>query len=145
MVPINKRRGASLARLQIVQRGSVIQLLGFFTDFEFGSCMNFVIKSTDRFEAFTKSEQHCLKIVDAKFALPKRPSEDNSDFICLDMPEYPGEHDDITIAFESEAGKDPPLLSPTLNVVNDNIERDRFASALPAAVNKPSRLGSFRR
>ncbi|KAL8822471.1 MAG: hypothetical protein Q9191_006793, partial [Dirinaria sp. TL-2023a] len=103
MVPINKRWEASLARLQIIQRGSVTQLLCFFHEFQFGSCMNFVVKSTDRFEAFQKSEQHCVKIVDAKFALPKKPSEDNNDFICLDMPEYPSEHDDITIAFESEA------------------------------------------
>lgn len=104
MVPINKRWEASFARLQIVQRDSVVQLLGVFKDFQYGTCMNFVIKSTDKFETFTRSEQHGVRIVDAKFPLPKKPTEENSDFMCLDMPEYPSEHDDITVGFESEAG-----------------------------------------
>ena len=105
VVPIYKRLEASVARLQIVQQDKVLQLVGFFKDFHLGTCMNFVLKGTDNFESFTRSEQFCIRIVDAKFALPKKSSEKNHNFLCLDLPEYPGEHDDITIGFDSAAGK----------------------------------------
>jgi hypothetical protein len=62
-----------------------------------------------------------LKLVDAKFALPKERvsierksldmgesvvegGEADSLFVCLDDPEYPGEHDDVTITFDVESG-----------------------------------------
>ena len=114
VVPIYKRWEASFARLQIIQRDTVIQLLAFFKDFQYGTCMNFVLKSTDNFESMTKSvsksEHYYIRIVDAKFALPKKAPEPNSDFVCLDMPEYPSEHDDITIGFDTEAGKTSILI-----------------------------------
>ena len=66
--------------------------------------MNFVLKTTDNFESLFRSEQYYIRIVDAKFALPKKSTELNHQFVCLDTPDYPSEHDDITIAFESEAG-----------------------------------------
>ena len=105
VVPIHKKWEASVARLQIVQLDKVLQLVAYFKDFPYGTCMNFVLKTTDNFESLTRSEHYCMRIVDAKFALPKRSTEKNHNFLCLDMPEYASEHDDITIAFESEAGK----------------------------------------
>ena len=105
VVPIYKRLEASVARLQIVQLDKVLQLVGYFKDFHLGTCMNFALKVTDTFESFARSEQYFIRIVDAKFALPKKSTEPNHEFLCLDMPEYPGEHDDITIGFESAAGK----------------------------------------
>lgn len=109
VVPMYRRWEASFARLQIIQRDTVIQLLVFFKDFPHGTCMNFVLKTTDQFESLSKSvaksEQYYIRIVDAKFALPKKETEPGSDFVCLDTPEYPSEHDDITIGFDSEAGK----------------------------------------
>jgi hypothetical protein len=109
VVPMYRRWEASFARLQIIQRDTVIQLLVFFKDFPHGTCMNFVLKTTDQLESLSKSvaksEQYYIRIVDAKFALPKKATEPGSDFVCLDTPEYPSEHDDITIGFDSEAGK----------------------------------------
>ena len=50
-----------------------------------------------------------MRLVDAKFALPhkddKQPRTEEHQFTCLDLPEYPGEHDDITIGFDGVAGK----------------------------------------
>ena len=105
VVPIYKRFEASAARLQIVRQDKVLQLIAYFKDFHLGTCMNFVLKSTDNFESLTRSEQHCIRIVDAKFAMPKKSTEPSHSFLCLDMPEYPSEHDDITIGFDSETGK----------------------------------------
>ncbi|KAL8810545.1 MAG: hypothetical protein Q9200_002491 [Gallowayella weberi] len=104
VVPIHKRWEALGTRIQIVSRDKTIQLLAFFKDFSHGTCMNFALKSTDVFECFTRSNHAYLSIVDAKFALPKSEKDSNHDFISLDMPEYPAEHDDITICFESEQG-----------------------------------------
>lgn len=69
--------------------------------------MNFNLKATDSFESSGngKSGKFTVKIVDAKFALPKGPESEARGFVCLDMPDFPGEHDDVTITFESENGK----------------------------------------
>ena len=66
--------------------------------------MNFVLKNTDVFESFSRSSKHYIRIVDAKFALPKGDGDQNRDFLCLDIPEYPGQHDDIAICFDTEDG-----------------------------------------
>jgi hypothetical protein len=113
VVPIHKKWEAGATRIQVVQQDGVAQLLAFFEDFSHGQCMGFHLKGTDVFEAFSRSGKAGLKIDDAKFPLPKTlASEDNSAqqaadaaFLCLDLPELPGEHDDISILFESEAGK----------------------------------------
>ncbi|KAL8731891.1 MAG: hypothetical protein Q9166_003175 [cf. Caloplaca sp. 2 TL-2023] len=105
VVPIHKRWEASVTRMQIVRRDKTTQLLAFFKDFSHGSCMSLTLKSTDVFESFSRSGIAYLSIVDAKFALPKSETDRNHNFVCLDMPEYPGEHDDITIGFGSEHGK----------------------------------------
>lgn len=111
VVPIYKRWEVNCARLQIIKQNTVVQLVGFFRDFAHGSCMNFVLKSTDVFESLARSGIYYIRIVDAKFALPKTGEDANNDFICLDMPEYPGEHDDITIGFDVEAGTNEYLCS----------------------------------
>ncbi|KAL9577482.1 MAG: hypothetical protein Q9203_007443 [Teloschistes exilis] len=106
MVAIHKRWEASTTRIQIVRHEQTVQLLAFFKDFSHGTCMNFVIKSTEKFESFSRSGVPYICIADAKFALPKVEADTGSDFVCLDMPEYPGEHDDISIGFENENGMD---------------------------------------
>lgn len=105
VVPIYKRWEANGARIQIIQQEKTVQLVSFFGDFSHGKCMNFALKSTDIFESFSRSGKFSIKIVDAKFALPKSSDDDTSGFVCLDMPDYPGEHDDITLTFDSEKGK----------------------------------------
>jgi hypothetical protein len=90
----------------------VVQLLAFFDDFAHGRCMGFSLKGTDIFESFGKGSKAGLKIVDAKFPLPKPVAPGVEDaqraaevsFVCLDLPELPGEHDDISITFDSEQG-----------------------------------------
>lgn len=144
VVPIYKRWEVNSARLQIIKQNRVVQLVGFFRDFAHGSCMNFALKSTDVFESLTRSGIYYIRIVDAKFALPKTGEDANKDFVCVDMPEYPGEHDDITIGFEVEAGTNEYLC--TINYGTDGyVDRDRFGAALPAAINTFSRMGTLRR
>ncbi|KAJ5681401.1 uncharacterized protein N7477_001341 [Penicillium maclennaniae] len=127
VVPIYKKWEASLARIQIVRHEKVTQILAFFADFHHGTCMNFVLKGTDHVETFNRSGKFGIRIVDAKFALPKKDDDPSSDFVCLDMPEYPIEHDDIAIAFDTEA------------------DRSSFKVALPGSVREPSRMASLRR
>lgn len=66
--------------------------------------MNFLLKSTDVFESFSRSGKYYIRIVDAKFAYPRGDGDHNRDFLCLDMPEYPGQHDDIAVCFDAEHG-----------------------------------------
>jgi hypothetical protein len=110
VVPIHKKWEAGYTRIQVVQQEKVLQLLAFFPDFHHGQCMNFVLKGTDVFETFNRSGKAGLKMVDAKFPLPKMPDEgdpptNEMGFVCLDLPEIPGEHDDISMTFELESGR----------------------------------------
>jgi hypothetical protein len=113
VVPIHKKWEAGATRIQVVQQDGVAQLLAFFEDFSHGQCMGFHLKGTDVFEAFSRGGKAGLKIDDAKFPLPKvlAPEADSAQqaadaaFLCLDLPELPGEHDDISILFDNEAGK----------------------------------------
>jgi hypothetical protein len=113
VVPIHKKWEAGATRIQVVQQDGVAQLLAFFEDFSHGQCMGFHLKGTDVFESFGRSGKAGLKIDDAKFPLPRvlAPDGDGAQqaadaaFLCLDLPELPGEHDDISILFDSEAGK----------------------------------------
>ncbi|KAI1802457.1 hypothetical protein F4811DRAFT_398254 [Daldinia bambusicola] len=126
VVPIHKKWEAGTTRVQVVQQEKTVQLLAFFEDWHHGQCMGFILKGTDIFESFNRNGKAGLKLADAKFPLPKTPHEggdktDDMAFLCLDMPDFAGEHDDITIIFE------------------DSLERDRLCSVLPAPV-KGSRL-----
>lgn len=126
VVPVYKKWESGRARIQLVQQEKTIQLLAFFEDWSHGRCMGFVLKGTDVFENFGRGGKAGLKVVDAKFPLPKVPDEgaeatDDMAFVCLDMPDYAGEHDDISIVFDDEN------------------ERDKLVACLPAPV-KGSRL-----
>lgn len=148
VVPIYKKWEASSARVQIVQQEKIVQLVAFFSDFQHGTCMNFVLKGTDQIESFTRSGKFGIRILDAKFALPKKDEDAASDFVCLDMPEYPIEHDDIGIAFDTEAGES---LVTFLRVRWDSLltllllGRNDFKAVLPGSVREPSRMVSLRR
>ena len=104
VVPVHKKWETHTARLQVLKRDKIFQLLGFFKDFPHGTCLNFVLKVTDVFEVFSKAGLFFLRIVDAKFALPKGQDSETRDLVCLDMPEYPSEHDDIIVGFDNEKG-----------------------------------------
>ena len=143
VVPIHKKWEASLTRLQIVRQDKVVQLVAFFNDFNHGKCMNFVLKGTDTMESFNRSGKFCIRFADAKFALPKVEDDPASDFLCLDMPEYPIEHDDILIVFDNEAGMLPS--SPVTAVDANKADRTNFQNAAPGSVREPSRMGSLRR
>ncbi|RKF57211.1 hypothetical protein OnM2_076029 [Erysiphe neolycopersici] len=130
VVPIYKKWDANMPRLLIVKKEKIIQLVAFFENFSHGDCMNFILRSTDIFEISSRSGKYSLRIVDAKFALPKlRTGETTLDheFVCLDMPDYPGEHDDISIHFDNEGAL------------------ERFMKSLPAQVRHTSRIGTVRR
>ncbi len=106
VVPIYKRLETSHARVQVVQKDTILQLIVYLKDFAHGRCMNFELRSTDTFETFSRSGKHLIRFVDAKFTMPKsREKEVNWEFICLDMPEYPAEHDDIVVGFDTEEGQ----------------------------------------
>ncbi|GAP91648.1 hypothetical protein SAMD00023353_6900060 [Rosellinia necatrix] len=130
VVPIHKKWEAGTTRIQVVQQDRTVQLLAFFEDWHHGQCMGFVLKGTDVFECFSRNGKAGLKLADAKFPLPKVPADgssktDDMAFLCLDMPDFAGEHDDITILFE------------------DGLERDRLCTVLPAPV-KGSRLSKVK-
>ncbi|KAK4156865.1 hypothetical protein C8A00DRAFT_30186 [Chaetomidium leptoderma] len=130
VVPIHKKWEAGATRIQVVQQDGVAQLLAFFEDFSHGKCMGFHLKGTDVYESFGRGGKVGLKIDDAKFPLPRVLAPEAAEsaqlaadaaFLCLDLPELPGEHDDISILFDNEA------------------VRDKFITCLPAPV-KGTRL-----
>ncbi|KAI3328569.1 hypothetical protein F4824DRAFT_408192 [Ustulina deusta] len=130
VVPIHKKWEAGTTRIQVVQQEKTVQLLAFFEDWHHGQCMGFVLKGTDVFECFSRNGKAGLKLADAKFPLPKVPADgssktDDMAFLCLDMPDFAGEHDDITLLFD------------------DGLERDRLCSVLPAPV-KGSRISKVK-
>ncbi|KAL1903081.1 hypothetical protein Sste5346_000365 [Sporothrix stenoceras] len=133
VVPIHKKWEAGQTRIQVVINPDtkVVQLLAFFQDFHYGHCMSFVLKGTDVFEAFGRGSKAGIKFDDAKFPLPRMPMGDSGSggggsdgagsgsssgadgrgignietaFVCLDMPDLPGEHDDVSILFDKETG-----------------------------------------
>ncbi|KAK7408982.1 hypothetical protein QQX98_008861 [Neonectria punicea] len=111
VVPIHKKWEAGYTRIQVVrQEDKQLQLLAFFEDFHHGHCMNFVLKGTDSYESFGRAGKAGIKFVDAKWPLPRLPADKDGDyddmaFVCLDLPDLPGEHDDISIVFENETGQ----------------------------------------
>lgn len=112
-VPIHRHWECTSARIQVLRRDKVVQLVAFFENFNHGDCMNFVLKETDNLETSSRGGKFLLRMLDAKFALPKISGEGDpavdSRFVCLDLPDYPGEHDDIAITFDTQIGM-PPFL-----------------------------------
>ncbi|KAK8113886.1 hypothetical protein PG999_005955 [Apiospora kogelbergensis] len=145
VVPVYKKWESGTARIQVVQQEKTIQLLAFFEGWHHGQAMGFVLKGTDVYEVFGKGSKAGLKLVDAKFPLPKVPEEgrdktDDMAFVSLDMPDYAGEHDDISIVFDDEGGKSGQIpYNPSTSLANETTERDRLCTVLPAPV-KGSRL-----
>jgi len=107
VVPIHKHLEANNLRLQVVRHDKSTQLVAVFQNFALGRCMNFALKGTDVFEWFNRSGKFYVRLVDAKFSMPKSEYQENSAFICLDIVECSSEHDDIAIGFETEAGEYP--------------------------------------
>ncbi|CAG9971699.1 unnamed protein product [Clonostachys byssicola] len=131
VVPIHKKWEAGFTRIQLVQQEDKLQILAFFEDFHHGHCMNWVLKGTDIYETFSRNGKAGIKFVDAKFPLPRLPAEKNGEydemaFVCLDLPDLPGEHDDIAILFENEE------------------ERDRLIELLPAPVKGSTRMSRLK-
>jgi hypothetical protein len=109
VVPIHKKWEAGYTRIQVVKQDDKIQLLAFFEEWQHGHCMGFVLKGTDVYETFHRSGKSGVRFVDAKFPLPRLPLDKDGDyddmaFVSLDLPDLPGEHDDISILFENETG-----------------------------------------
>lgn len=113
VVPIYKRWEAQNVRIQIVQQDNIVQLLAFFEDFSHAESMSIQLKSMDVFEKADRGGKFGVRLVDAKFALPREEKgrergeagkNVEGRFVCLDVPEYPGEHDDVTVVFEGEGG-----------------------------------------
>ncbi|RKF57037.1 hypothetical protein GcC1_192019 [Golovinomyces cichoracearum] len=130
VVPIYKKWDATMPRVQVVKKEKVTQLVVFFENFSHGDCMSFVLRSTDIFESSVRSGKNSLRIVDAKFALPKSKTESTgleNEFVCLDMPEYPGEHDDISIHFDNKKAL------------------ESFIVSMPSPVKHVSRMGTVRK
>jgi hypothetical protein len=127
MLSLHKRLEAGPTRLQVVfnDQDKTTQLLAFFDDFPHADALGFQLKGVDVFEkAELKGEKSGggrfgVRLVDAKFALPGTKGKETPDdqdisrkFVCLDMPEYPREDDDITIAFDDERGRKCILPRP---------------------------------
>ncbi|KAF2439855.1 hypothetical protein P171DRAFT_435710 [Karstenula rhodostoma CBS 690.94] len=132
VVPIYKQWTANTVRIQVVEQDNIVQLLAFFEEFSHADAMNFQLKPQDEFQKTDKGGKASVRLVDCKFALPveERKGEGKMGkeegrltgwagvkrrFVCLDQIEYPGEHDDMIISFDSQE------------------TRDKFAQALPSA------------
>lgn len=126
VVPVHKRLETHLARIQIIKNERAMQLVVFLPDSGHGRCMNFELRSTDVYEPFHKHGKFGVRFVDAKFAMPKGANQADWDYVCLDMPEYAGEHEDVVVGFDTEK------------------DRDGFGGELPAPM-KVSRLAAFRK
>lgn len=120
VVPIYHKLQASKVRLQIVTQSSVTQVLAFMEDFAHADALCFKVKSTDTFETVkgdSKGKKWAVKMVDAKFSLPKQEKGEKGEkneldaeervrrrFVNLEGLDYAEEHDDITIGFDNEQG-----------------------------------------
>lgn len=109
VVPIHKKWEAGYTRIQVVRQDDKIQLLAFFEEFHHGHCMSFVLKGTDVYETLHRGGKAGIRFMDAKFPLPRLPLDKDGDyddmaFVSLDLPDLPGENDDISILFEKETG-----------------------------------------
>lgn len=158
VVPIYKKWEASQVRVQVVLRGSNVQLLAFFEDFSHTDAMVIQLKGTDVYEhAKVDREMQGVKLVDAKFSLPKKDKESADEvaeegdavldiasisdnvrrrFVNLEGLDYAEEHDDITIGFRGEgmsylrAGGHQKWIMANCFLA----DLARFCEALPAPV-----------
>jgi hypothetical protein len=112
VVPVHKKWDSGTARIQVVRHAQdgTVQLLAFFEDWSHGHCMGFVLKGTDVYEAAGKMGKATIKFEEKGM---EKSNGDEDRFLCLDMPDYAGEHDDISITFEDEGGKFIAMLLET--------------------------------
>ncbi len=105
---VHKKWEALLARVQLLVCEESIKLAAFFDDFKHGVCMNIDLHPTDVFESYNKGENFYVRLVDARFELPKMRSESGGSqadgFLVLSPKNGPAEHDDVTINFDSAPG-----------------------------------------
>jgi hypothetical protein len=143
VVPIYKKWEASHVRIQVVSKaahqadGGVTRVLAFFPDgsFSHADALCFRVLGTDVFENVkgSKGAPAAVKLVDAKFSLPHDhgngsdategdfafPEKVRRRFVNLEGLDYAEEHDDITVGFADEAGKQISILLPA--VLSDDI------------------------
>jgi len=115
----HKKLEAMLTRVMVVSHDNdrVVQLLAFFgNEVTWAESLGIVLKGVDTFETFEGGKHagpaRCgVRIVDAKFSLPKEKGkkmgaeELDRPYVCLDMPVYAAENDDVWIGFDDPAGK----------------------------------------
>lgn len=77
VVPVYKKLEATHVRIQIVSQGPLTQIAAFFDNFAPADAMVFQIRASDVFEKMKgdKSGKFAIKLVDAKFSLPKKEKE----------------------------------------------------------------------
>jgi hypothetical protein len=114
----NKRLETGLSRIMVVSHdnGKIVQLLAFFEDGNgWAESLGLVLKGVDVFERYDIKGKVGVRLVDAKFTIPRveRPARGDpwkeeeiaKNWVCLDVPETPGENDDIWIGFDDGDGK----------------------------------------
>jgi hypothetical protein len=116
----HKKIEAGKTRIQVVshENNRVVQLLAFFDDLPQSDALNFQLKGMDAFERYdgkSSKAKFGVKMVDAKFSLPKLDKEEKAStldgkgrverkFVSLDMLDPPAENDDIVVGFDDETG-----------------------------------------
>ena len=74
---IAKHLESKEARVQLIEREKVVQLIAFFVDYILADSMNFELRPTDKYEAMdSKTSGPSVKLVDAKFVLPGSGKDD---------------------------------------------------------------------
>ncbi|KAK1145023.1 hypothetical protein N8T08_004738 [Aspergillus melleus] len=95
-----KHWDANITRIQVVQRGTKIQIVAFFHQFKLWKCINFAVKNMDEFERVDQRGEWGVRIKEAKYAPPTVDSGVSwYGFVCLEEMEYPTEHDDMIVMF----------------------------------------------
>jgi hypothetical protein len=105
VISMHKHLEAEQARIQVLQQDTKVLLVAFFENFSAGRCMCFELRGTDVYEASNHGGKYSVRFVEAKFAMPKPATEVGYDLVCLDVVEYPTEHDDLVFGFDSEDGE----------------------------------------
>jgi hypothetical protein len=119
----HKKVETGLSRIMVVSHDNdkIVQLLAFFDDGNgWAESLGLVLKGVDVFERYDIKGKVGVRLVDAKFTIPKiekpargdpwREEEIAKNWICLDMPEVPGENDDIWIGFDDSDGESTPTF-----------------------------------
>ncbi|PLB51522.1 hypothetical protein P170DRAFT_352162 [Aspergillus steynii IBT 23096] len=105
LISTMKHWDANITRIQVVQRGTKIQIVAFFHQFRLWKCVSFGVKNMDEFERLDQRGEWGVRIKEAKYAAPVADPEVSwYGFVCLDEMEYPTEHDDMVVMFGQPTG-----------------------------------------